>query len=59
VRDGPSVEYALFKEEELDAIEAEANKNIELKSFIPMARVDPVYFADSRLKRYNHGLLAR
>jgi DNA end-binding protein Ku len=32
---------------ELDALEAEANSNIELKEFIPITKVDPVYFEDA------------
>jgi DNA end-binding protein Ku len=28
----------------LEALEAEANSNIELNEFIPIAKVDPVYF---------------
>jgi non-homologous end joining protein Ku len=29
-------------EEELESLEAEANRNIDLKEFIPLASVDPV-----------------
>ena len=36
--------FATFTEAELHAIEAEANKNIDLKEFIPVSAVDPVYF---------------
>jgi DNA end-binding protein Ku len=32
---------------ELDALEAEANSNIELKEFIPIEKVDPIYFEDA------------
>jgi DNA end-binding protein Ku len=32
---------------DLDALEAEANSNIELKEFIPIEKVDPVYFEDA------------
>jgi DNA end-binding protein Ku len=31
----------------LESFEAEANSNIELREFIPMAKVDPVYFERS------------
>jgi DNA end-binding protein Ku len=34
--------YVQVTEDELDALEAEANSNIELKEFIK--KVDPVYF---------------
>jgi len=34
--------FATFTEAELHAIEAEANKNIDLKEFVPVSAVDPV-----------------
>ena len=34
-------------EEELESLEAEANKSIDLKEFIPLASVDPVYFENT------------
>jgi len=37
-------EYVRFTDEELETIETEANSNIELKEFIPIEKVDPVYF---------------
>src|SRR5215208_6331900 len=37
-------EYIRFTETELESLETEANKNIELKEFIPISAVDPVYF---------------
>ena len=36
--------YVQVTEDELDALEAETNSNIELKEFIPIKKVDPVYF---------------
>jgi DNA end-binding protein Ku len=39
--------YVQFTEEELESVEAEANRNIELKEFVPLASVDPVYFESS------------
>jgi len=36
--------YVRFTDDEHDAVEAEANSNIELKEFIPIEKVDPVYF---------------
>lgn len=36
--------YVQLTEEELESLEAEANSNIDLKEFIPISRVDPVYF---------------
>jgi hypothetical protein len=35
-------QYVSFTEEELESLEAEANKSINLKEFIPLASVDPV-----------------
>jgi DNA end-binding protein Ku len=35
-------------EEELDSLEAEANNNIDLKEFIPLESVDPVYFENTQ-----------
>ena len=36
--------YIQLTEEELDALEAEANRSIDLKEFVPVAKIDPVYF---------------
>jgi DNA end-binding protein Ku len=44
-------QYVPVTEEELESLEAEANRNIDrnidLKEFIPHASVDPVYFEDT------------
>lgn len=37
-------EYVRFTEEELRALEGEASKVIEIAEFVPLARVDPIYF---------------
>lgn len=37
-------EYVQITDEELDALEAEANRSIDLKEFVPLESVDPVYF---------------
>jgi DNA end-binding protein Ku len=37
-------QYVQITDNELDALEAERNSNIELREFIPIAKVDPVYF---------------
>jgi DNA end-binding protein Ku len=34
-------------EEELESLEAEANRSIDLKEFVPLASVDPVYFENT------------
>jgi DNA end-binding protein Ku len=39
--------YVQLTEEELDSLDAEANKNIDIKEFIPLASVDPVYFENT------------
>jgi DNA end-binding protein Ku len=35
--------YVEMTEKELDALEAEANRNVEIREFVPAAAVDPVY----------------
>jgi DNA end-binding protein Ku len=37
-------QYIRVTDDELEALEAEANSNIELKEFIPTKKVEPVYF---------------
>jgi DNA end-binding protein Ku len=37
-------EYAKLTDDELEALEAEANRSIDLKEFVPVAKVDPIYF---------------
>jgi DNA end-binding protein Ku len=39
--------YVKITEEELQSVEAEANRNIELKQFVPVETIDPVYFDNS------------
>ncbi len=39
--------YVPVTEEELESLEAEANRSIDLKEFIPLASVDPVYFENT------------
>src|SRR5438093_6306766 len=36
--------YIQLTEEELEALEAEANKSIDLKEFVPVGKIDPLYF---------------
>jgi DNA end-binding protein Ku len=40
-------QYVTFGEEELKALEAEASPTIDIHEFVPLAKVDPVYFEDS------------
>jgi DNA end-binding protein Ku len=37
-------QYVVFTDEELKAVEEKANKAVEIKEFVPLAKVDPVYF---------------
>jgi DNA end-binding protein Ku len=37
-------EYVRFTDEELRALEGEASKVIEIAEFVPLSRVDPIYF---------------
>jgi len=39
--------YIIFKKEELDKLKPEADKEIEIVSFVPISEVDPVYFEKS------------
>jgi DNA end-binding protein Ku len=40
-------QYVPVTEEELESLEAEANRSIDLREFIPLASVDPVYFENT------------
>ena len=40
-------QYVPVTEQELESLEAEANKNIDLKEFVPLASVDPIYFENT------------
>ena len=40
-------QYIPINEEELESLEADANRNIDLKEFIPLASVDPVYLENT------------
>jgi hypothetical protein len=37
-------QYVRFTETELESLETESSNNIELKEFIPLSKIDPVYF---------------
>jgi DNA end-binding protein Ku len=39
--------YVTFSDEELKALEAEANRAIDIHEFVPLAAVDPVYFENA------------
>ena len=39
--------YVEIIEEELDSLEAEANNGIEFREFVPVEKIDPVYFESS------------
>ncbi|MCC6849059.1 MAG: Ku protein [Deltaproteobacteria bacterium] len=40
-------QYVLFADEELKALEAAANRSIDIHEFVPLSKVDPVYFEDA------------
>src|SRR5216110_1141826 len=39
--------YVTFTDEELRALEAEANRAIEIQEFVPLDQVDPIYFENA------------
>ena len=39
--------YVTFTDEELKALEAEANRAIDIHEFVPLAAVDPIYFENA------------
>ena len=40
-------QYVQFTEAELESLETESSNNIELKEFIPLSKIDPVYFENA------------
>ena len=40
-------QYIRFTEAELETLESEASKSIDLKEFIPLSKIDLVYFESS------------
>ena len=40
-------QYVRVEDAELEALEAEANSSIDMKEFIPIEKVDPIYFESS------------
>jgi DNA end-binding protein Ku len=40
-------QYVTFTDEELKALEAAASPAVEIQEFVPLAKVDPIYFEDS------------
>lgn len=47
--------YVEITNKELDALEAEANRNVEIQEFVPVAEVDPVYFSKTYYLRPDKG----
>ena len=43
----PRAIYVQITEEELESLEAEANNGIEFREFVPVEKIDPVYFESS------------
>jgi DNA end-binding protein Ku len=42
-------QYIVFSEDELKALETKSDKSIEIEQFVPIEKVDPVYFEKSQL----------
>jgi DNA end-binding protein Ku len=40
-------QYVLFADDELKALEAEANRSIDIQEFVPLSKVDPIYFENA------------
>ena len=40
-------QYVLFADEELKALEAAANRSIDIQEFVPLTKVDPIYFENA------------
>ncbi len=40
-------QYVLFADDELKALEAQANRSIDIQEFVPLVKVDPIYFENS------------
>jgi len=40
-------QYVTFTNDELKQFEAEANKSVEIKEFVPLEKVDPIYFTSA------------
>src|SRR5262245_37659258 len=40
-------QYVRFTDAELESLETESSNNIELKEFIPLSKIDPVYFENA------------
>ena len=37
-------QYVRFTEAELESLETESSNSIDLKEFVPLSKIDPVYF---------------
>ena len=48
-------QYVIFTEDEIKAMEEEASKTIEITEFVPLAKVDPIYFDRRLLPRARQG----
>ena len=42
-------QYVVMSDEELDALETKSDRTIEIEEFVPIERVDPVYFEKAQL----------
>ncbi len=44
-------QYVTFEDEEIKALEAEANRSIDIQEFVPLDKVDPIYFENAHYPR--------
>jgi DNA end-binding protein Ku len=47
--------YVTFTDEEIKALEAEANRSIDIREFVPLDKVDPLYFEAAHYLGPDHG----
>src|SRR3954471_12414027 len=40
-------QYVTFTDDEIKALEAEANRAIDIREFVPLEKVDPIYYENS------------
>ena len=48
-------QYVTFEDEEIKALEAEANRSIDIQEFVPLDKVDPIYFENAHFLGPDHG----
>ena len=48
-------QYVTFTDEEIKALEAEANRSIDIREFVPLEKVDPIYYENVHYLGPDHG----